>query len=48
MLASAWDVCCDEIDEAMLKGFSAEERKSFATLLMRVRENLENYARGEA
>ena len=48
VLASAWDVCCDEIDEAMLKGFSAEERKSFATLLMRVRENLENYARGEA
>lgn len=48
VLASAWDACCDEIDEAMLKGFSAEERKSFATLLMRVRENLENYARGEA
>lgn len=48
VLASAWDACCDEIDEAMLKGFSADECKSFATLLMRVRENLENYVRGEA
>lgn len=47
-IASTWDVCCDEIDEAMLKGFSAEERKIYANLLTRARKNLESYARGEA
>ena len=47
-VATTWDYCCDEIDEAMLKGFTSDERKIYASLLTRARKNLEEYARGEA
>lgn len=40
-VAATWDLCCDEVDEAALAGFSPEERATYADLLARVRANLE-------
>ena len=35
-----WEERCAEIDEAMLDGFTDEERESFIGYLERVRKNL--------
>lgn len=38
--ARAWDECCDEEQDAMLAGFSPEERERFADYLERAHANL--------
>ena len=45
--AEAWERVCDEEREAMLAGFSPEERVEFVGLLERARANLRAAARGE-
>ncbi len=45
--AEAWERVCDEEREAMLAGFSPEERAEFVDLLERARANLRAAARGE-
>lgn len=47
-VAATWDLCCDEVDEAGLAGFTPEERATYERMLLRVRENLEAYLREEA
>ncbi len=37
---AAWDNVCDEEQDAMLAGLSAEERKTLAGLLERIHSNL--------
>ena len=38
--AASWDLCCDEETDAMLAGFSPEERERFADYLERAHANL--------
>ncbi len=39
-LVEPWDARCAEVDEAMLAGFTPEERDQFVALLERARKNL--------
>lgn len=38
--ARSWEGCCDELEQRMLEGFSAEEQKKFAEYLTRAHHNL--------
>lgn len=44
--ATSWELACDDEQEAMLAGFSSEERRTFADYLSRAHANLRRAAGG--
>ena len=47
-VVTPWDARCAEVDEAMLAGFTAEERARFMDYLERARHNLVVFRGSEA